>query len=267
MIKIAHEAPLSIMRKVQHMTDYDYALVHLFEDPIAGPQYLSFFDEALRKGREVILDNSVFELGQAFDIDRFRSWIKALKPTYYIIPDKLRDSAETRRIAKEWQPIKGSRSIGVVQGQTMQDLVDCYLVLSEKCDKIAFPFNLPIYLSLAGNENTVEEQYCRGRKIFMDRLLDMNVLNLKKPHHLLGTVLPQEVCQYQDDKYFFLDSIDTSNPVIHGYYGVRYTDSGLDKKIQKLLCDLISIDVQPKQWTDIKFNIKKYRFFAGYVGE
>ena len=36
MIKIAHEAPLSIMNKVQSMTDYDYALVHLFEDPDIG---------------------------------------------------------------------------------------------------------------------------------------------------------------------------------------------------------------------------------------
>ena len=31
MIKIAHEAPLSIFNKVQEVTDYDYALVHLFE--------------------------------------------------------------------------------------------------------------------------------------------------------------------------------------------------------------------------------------------
>ena len=31
-MKIAHEAPLSIFDKVQAVTDYDYALVHLFEE-------------------------------------------------------------------------------------------------------------------------------------------------------------------------------------------------------------------------------------------
>ena len=67
MIKIAHEAPLSIMNKVQSMTDYDYALVHLFEDPDIGGDYFEFFIDALvNKGREVILDNSVFELGLDF---------------------------------------------------------------------------------------------------------------------------------------------------------------------------------------------------------
>ena len=31
-MKIAHEAPLSIFDRVQVLTDYDYALVHLFEE-------------------------------------------------------------------------------------------------------------------------------------------------------------------------------------------------------------------------------------------
>ena len=31
-IKIAHEAPLSIFDEVQDQTDYDYALVHLFDE-------------------------------------------------------------------------------------------------------------------------------------------------------------------------------------------------------------------------------------------
>ena len=32
-MKIAHEAPLSIFDEVSSLTDYDYALVHLFEEP------------------------------------------------------------------------------------------------------------------------------------------------------------------------------------------------------------------------------------------
>lgn len=59
MIKIAHEAPLSIMNKVQKMTGYDHASFHLFEDPVVGERYLKFFVDALKKGRDVILDNSI----------------------------------------------------------------------------------------------------------------------------------------------------------------------------------------------------------------
>ena len=50
-MKIAHEAPLSIMNQVQRVTDYDYALVHLFKD---SEPYYGFFQRALQDGREVI---------------------------------------------------------------------------------------------------------------------------------------------------------------------------------------------------------------------
>ena len=72
MIKIAHESPKSIFEDVQKQTDYDYALVHLFEE---DEEYLKQFKKAIAKGREVILDNSIFELEEAFDADRFTYWI------------------------------------------------------------------------------------------------------------------------------------------------------------------------------------------------
>ena len=52
MIKIAHESPKSIFDDVQKVTDYDYALVHLLEE---DEQYLKHFQQAIKKGREVIL--------------------------------------------------------------------------------------------------------------------------------------------------------------------------------------------------------------------
>ena len=63
MIKIAHESPKSIFNQVQNVTDYDYALVHLFEE---DPEYLQQFKEAKEKGREIILDNSFIIFRQCF---------------------------------------------------------------------------------------------------------------------------------------------------------------------------------------------------------
>ena len=75
MIKIAHESPKSVFDKVQKLTDYDYALVHLFEE---DNEYLKLFQDALKNGREVILDNSIFELEEAFDANKFAYWVTKL---------------------------------------------------------------------------------------------------------------------------------------------------------------------------------------------
>ena len=91
-MKIAHEAPLSIFDKVQALTDYDYALVHLFEE---NEQYWDKFVKAKKDGREVLLDNSIFELGTAFNGDTYADWIIKLEPDWYIVPDVLDNASAT----------------------------------------------------------------------------------------------------------------------------------------------------------------------------
>ena len=61
---VSHESPISILEESKQYNDYDYALVHLFE---TQPEYLNFFKRSLAAGREVLLDNSIFELGKAFE--------------------------------------------------------------------------------------------------------------------------------------------------------------------------------------------------------
>ena len=115
MIKIAHESPKSIFNTVQKFTDYDYALVHLFEE---DKEYLQQFREARNAGREIILDNSIFELEEAFDADKFDGWVNDLKPTWYIVPDVLEDGYETIAKMEDWNNkglgYPGSGKIGVV---------------------------------------------------------------------------------------------------------------------------------------------------------
>ena len=99
MIKIAHESPKSIFEEVQKFTDYDYALVHLFEE---DAEYLKQFERAVKRGREVILDNSIFELEEAFNADRFNDWVQYLRPTWYIVPDVLEDGYATIDKMEDW---------------------------------------------------------------------------------------------------------------------------------------------------------------------
>lgn len=258
-MKIAHEAPLSIFDKVQELTDYDYALVHLFEE---NEEYLNKFMEARYKGREIILDNSIFELGTAFDPLGFAKWVECLKSEWYIIPDVLDNASHTvdnfERFIDSFPDLPG-RAIAVAQGATYLDLVDCYnyLVNHPKVEKIALSFNHPFYQDYPG-ENKYQRMLA-GRQDTIRRMIADEVIVDSKPHHLLGCGLPQEFMAYRHLK--FIDSVDTSNPVIHGMKGIRYQEHGLDDKESVKMFTLMDDDVLA-HWDDINYNIAMFRKFC-----
>ena len=260
MIKIAHEAPLSLMPLVRQMTDYDYCLVHLLEE---SGGYFKFFRDSLKMGREVILDNSIFELGEAFDWDKYLYWIKILKPTYYIIPDFLEDQEKTLGYLERWlikyHPYTlPSKPIAVVQGSTLEEAVKCYQVMSQNSlvDKIAIPFNRAFYLDLIPHPNKYVS-YALGRVYFITHLLKNYLIKTTDRLHLLGASLPQEFFYYRN--LDFIDSLDTSNPVVAGIKNVRYERYGLTTKISQKMVELFYIPIEEVDVELIKENIKSFK--------
>lgn len=262
-MKIAHEAPLSIFDEVQKLTDYDYALVHLFEE---SHEYFAKFKQAVHQGRMVILDNSIFELGMAFDSEQFALWIMRLRPTYYIIPDVLEDAQGTIKNFEDWEDdcfdIPG-KTIAVAQGKTYGDFIDCYQYLVDKVDKIAISFDYSFFEEWSNKSNlnhpTKYHKWVWGRQTLINEMLSTGLLRTDKPHHLLGCGLPQEFKAYK--KYNWVDTIDTSNPVVHGILGIPYTESGLENKESVKLFTMIKEDVVSK-WSSIEHNIKMFRSFC-----
>jgi len=264
MIKIAHESPISFFEEVQKYTDYDYALVHLFEEDKA---YLNKFKEALAKGREVILDNSIFELEEAFDADRFAHWIKELRPTWYIIPDALEDAETTMKQASEWykkyKDVPG-KSIGVVQGKSYEEIRDCYRAWNEiaDVDMIAISFDYAYYTESVPHPNKYVS-WMLGRVKLLGDLMKDGIINKDKPHHLLGCGLPQEFAFYKHSDFDWIYSLDTSNPVVHGIKGITYGSDGLWSKESQKLFELINHDIQDTETSSmILNNIQKFRWFA-----
>ena len=258
-MKIAHEAPLSIFDKVQQLTDYDYFLVHLFEENVA---YLEKAHECVKVGRETILDNSIFELGTAWNADKFAYWVNEMRPTYYIVPDVLDDCDRTidsfERFMKQYDDLPG-KTIAVAQGKTYNELVLCYNYLKsdDRVDKIAMSFNHPFFQEYEG-----ENQYYKmmnGRQHTINKMLQEGVIDTNKPHHLLGCGLPQEFKAYKD--YDWIDSLDTSNPVIHGIKGMWYDSQGLTDKQSVKLYTMMNDDVYDK-WGIIEYNIKTFRSYC-----
>lgn len=272
MIKIAHESPKSIFKQVQACTDYDYALVHLFEE---DPEYLQMFKDAVAEGREVILDNSIFELGTAFDPERFVYWINELNPTWYIVPDVLEDHVGTRRNMEDWlqnwkPKVKvPSKMIGVAQGKTFNAVSDCYdyMVRDARVDKIAISFDYSYYELAFPHPNKLIS-WAMGRVRLLNYLDTAGVLDKRIPHHLLGCAIPGEGIFYTSPEYDYIDSMDTSNPVVHGLKRIPYKGPlGLEFKSSEKLYTLINSEVDSDQWNTVRFNIENFkRLWRGNYG-
>lgn len=265
-VRIAHEAPLDIFHDVAKRTHYDYYLVHLFD---TLPEYKKLAMTSNERGRESILDNSIFELGTAFDAIKYRLYIEKMKPTWYIVPDALEDYETTMTQMRDWKSdgyYDHSKSIGVVQGKTYDELVDCYRYMAENNDMIAISFDLSYYETRDDVQKykTKLEKWCYGRQMTLYDMYTQGIINRRMPHHLLGCSLPQEFAFYRH--WVWIDSIDTSNPVMAGIKDMEYERQpeydiwGLDDKPTQKLYTIINDDVDDKTFEKIKFNIEKFDY-------
>jgi hypothetical protein len=283
---ISHETPVSLLPYSWGYNDYCYCLVHLLPENVA---YKEFYFKSVNYGRRVLLDNSIFELGTAFDPDQFAYWVKELKPFEYVIPDVLEDTAGTcmsmDNFLSKYSDLPG-RKIGVVQGKTYQDIVDCYRYIAPKVDKIAISFDYSYYLEEWNTSNKTDftqfdlvlpkglnnitheiakdnkwVKYAIGRVMLLDRLYNDDILDIEKPHHLLGASVPWEFSLYSlNDLSEYIETIDTSNPIVAGILGKKYEpEYGLSEKWSVKLVDFIDAELSTQQIYDSFWNITQFR--------
>ena len=267
---VSHESPLALLEKSREYNDYSYALVHLFEK---YPEYYNFFKEEKERGRGVLLDNSLFELGEAFNSDEFAHWIDKLQPTEYVVPDVFSDGKKTADNFKNWvykyNHLKGKK-IGVVQGKTLQEMVDCYTFMCFHADKVAINFISSYFITTGYSLNPNATQWHRlmeGRKKFITDLINDDIWDWHKPVHLLGCTIPIEFKYYNNIQNYNglmtivpnIESIDTSNPVVAGMHNIRYNENGLDDKCEAKLADLMEVKVTEENINNILYNVSMFR--------
>lgn len=258
-IETSHESPISILDKSLNYNDYCYALVHLFE---THEKYFDFFKKAKSNNIEVYLDNSIFELKESFNPEKYAEWIEKLQPNLYIVPDVLENSNETVNNWIKWEEnhsFTGIKKMGVVQGRTWTDLVDCYRFMSQTADMIAISFDYS-YFQGTGFGRTALERYCNGRQRFVQQLVQEGIWNWNKPHHLLGCSLAREFRWYVDNNIYNIKSVDTSNPIVAAMHDLKYNDdAGLDTKPSALLADMIEHDVTDDEQELIDYNTSMFK--------
>ena len=264
-IETSHESPTSVLPESHAWNDYDYALVHLFEEE---EEYYNYFRSSVLAGRTVYLDNSIFELGESYDEGRYLHWINKLQPTVYIVPDTLENGNDTIDKFRKWshwndreintpdyEPIK----MGVVQGENWNELVECYQFMSKEADMIAISFDYSYY-GVTGLGTSILEWNCSGRQRFINQLINEGYWNWSKPHHLLGCSLAKEFRHYVDHDIWNIRSCDTSNPVVAAIKGLRYRDDlGLTTKPSTLLADLINHELDTDQMELLNYNTRMFK--------
>jgi hypothetical protein len=263
---VSHESPLELLESSLNYNDYQYCLVHLME---LDDEYRDWFLNVNKRfGADVLLDNSIFELGESFDPDKYAFWLQEINPNFYIVPDVLENAHETMNKWTEWELMhmpanNSSLRIGVVQGKDWNDLVECYQFMSAEADYIAISFDYSYYHNTGVGGNKLD-RWCTGRQRFIQHLIDEGIWNWNKPHHLLGCSLAKEFGYYTDKNIYNIRSCDTSNPVVAALHGLRYnSDQGLQVKPSTMLCDLIKAEVDDDIRELTRYNTTMFKHIVG----
>ena len=256
-LKVSHEVPLQLLSDSKQFNDYDYCLPHLLD---IHPEYEDYFRQAKKEGRYIIMDNSLHELGEAYDTKRLIYWVNELKPNEFIVPDVWENSIYSIRNAKHWSKVelpKEVTKVAVVQGKSYSEFASGYQ--SYKWfgyEKIAFSYGASWFEECFQHPNPHIAKMM-GRLKTINNLYKYDIISDYDRVHLLGCNLPQAYLYYKD--YPFVETIDTSNPIIHGLEGVRYSEGGLVHKSSQKIDKDFTQKVTLKQKEDILYNVKMFR--------
>jgi len=256
-VKVSHEVPLQLLDLSKTFNDYDYCLPHLLDK---YSKYETYFRQAKEKGRYIIMDNSLHELGEAYDTSRLLHWVSELEPNEFIVPDVWENATYSVRNAKMWASIEvpdNTTKVAVVQGKSYSDFVNSYQ--SYKWfgyQKISFSYGASWFEECFKHPNPYVAKMM-GRLKTITNLYKDKLISDTDRVHLLGCNLPQEYLYYKDFK--FIESIDTSNPIIHGLKGIRYSEGGLLRKDKEKIDENFTREINPKQIENILHNTKMFR--------
>jgi hypothetical protein len=153
-MKVSHEVPICLLEDSLEFNDYQYALVHLLDQ---DEDYKNFFYKVKREGVYIIMDNSLHELGHAYDRSRLIHWINELKPNEFIVPDVWQETNASIVSAREWINIKLPNEVtkvAVVQATNYTDAAVCYQIYKDLgYKKIAFSYGAEYYLNHSNHPN------------------------------------------------------------------------------------------------------------------
>ena len=254
-MKVSHEVPVPFLEKSRDFNDYDYCLPHLLDD---SKEYFNFFQKSKELGRYIIMDNSLHELGTPYNSERLSYWLDYFKPNEFIVPDYWQDKNKTLVTAKLWASYQypdETTPVAVVQANNVDEAWGCYNILKmQGYKKIAFSYGASWYLNQYKKMENDFVTKAYGRFYTIKEFWEKGLIDKNDRVHLLGCNIPQEFAWYKDMP--FIETIDTSNPVIHGLAGVKYEDYGLTDKLPHKVDKFVGDE---KNWDIVMYNVNKFK--------
>ncbi len=255
-MKVSHEVPRCLLTASPEFNDYDYCLPHLLD---IDEEYKQYFYNAKKEGRYIIMDNSLHELGEAYNFNRLKFWVNELEPDEFIVPDVWMKCAETAAQAKYWLQFKypkKTKLTAVIQGENKNQAYLCANLLANLgYKKLCISYGATWYNDFFPHTNA-DMGKALGRVRFVQGLLNLKELKDIK-FHLLGCSIPQEFGWYDDNSR--IESIDTSNPVMAALDGIRYSSNGLNYKPKANMNDYFGIDFKDVDYSNIVHNTTVFR--------
>ena len=153
-IKVSHEVPFCLLNYSKEFNDYDYCLPHLLDQ---NEEYKAYFIQAKAEGRYIVMDNSLHELGTAYDTERLMHWINVLEPNEFMVPDVWEDKVASIVNARAWSKYElpeGVIKVAVVQAKSFAEALECthiYKDLGYK--KIAYSYGASYYNEIVEHPN------------------------------------------------------------------------------------------------------------------
>ena len=256
-MKLSHEVPFCLLEKSREFNDYDYCLPHLLDQ---SPDYREYFRKSKTMGRYIIMDNSLHELGEAYDTDRLLYWVNELKPDEFIVPDVWEDCEGSVENALKWTKIElpeETTKVVVVQAKNEEEALTCfYSYLNYGYKKIAISYGASWYNKICPHPNK-DLGKAIGRFTFVNGLYHQDRIPKDVKLHLLGTSWPAEFGMYKNIPE--IETIDTSNPIMAGIEGDRYDQLGCISKPLTNMNKIQDIDLDSIDLNIINHNIKQFR--------
>ena len=259
-MKISHEVPLDLLETSLTFNDYDYLLPHFY---LKYPKYKEFYLKSRDKGRFIIMDNGLFEGGVLPEKDLI-AMINEVQPDIFIVPDSWNNTTLTVDHAERWVskikpnlPPKTNLMV-VLQGKSYDQIQEClHTCMNGGVKHFGLNHSSLAYTDLFYHSNLLISK-TMGRIITFNKLIEEDIFDkFKKCYiHFLGLNLPQELI-YVNHKEL-ISSVDTSNPIINGIKGIRYTELGLWKKPEEKIETFMEKDLA-SNIEDIIFNVNSFR--------
>ena len=255
-MKVSHEVPRCLLTASPEFNDYDYCLPNLLD---IDEEYKQYFINARDTGRYVIMDNSLHELGEAYNHERLRYWVNELKQDEFIVPDVWMDCHQTAAQAKYWLQFKypkKTKLTAVIQGKDKNDAYLCATLLANLgYKKLCISYGATWYNDFFPHTNA-DMGKALGRVRFVQGLLKLDHLKDIK-FHLLGCSIPQEFGWYDNNPR--IESIDTSNPVMAALEGNWYDENGLNVKPKANMNDYFDINFKNVDYLNVIHNTRRFK--------